>query len=59
MAKDARLNMKVDGAELAVWKTAASEAGLTLSEWIRKKCEPPAESLTSLTLRTLRERQKT
>jgi hypothetical protein len=36
------LKLRVGTDELAKWKAEAKSKGLTLSAWIRRKCNPPA-----------------
>ena len=38
MPKDVRLDLRISEDEHAAWKMAADEAGLKLSEWIRRRC---------------------
>jgi hypothetical protein len=36
--KSARINLKIDKADLDDWRRQASESGMALSKWIREKC---------------------
>jgi hypothetical protein len=55
-------HMRVEQEDLKNWKAAAEGDGVSLSAWIRKRCEPlvpaPQESLLTLTLRGIERQNK-